>query len=120
MIRQIKIARDTARKGRTAAIVTFKALMVTIPAELREQFEGLHRQGAHRPLRQSSAGGGRAPTASAKHALRSLARRYQLLDAEIAAHDAILDELTPSAVTDAARRVRHWCRHRRRGPDRVR
>jgi transposase len=41
MIRQIKIARDTARKARTAAIVTLKALLVTTPAELREQFDGM-------------------------------------------------------------------------------
>ncbi len=94
MIRQIKIARDTARKGRTAAIVTLKALVVTTPAELREQFDGLtdkvliDRCASFRPGAVSST------TASAKHSLRALAKRYQVLDAEIAAHDAILDELT--------------------------
>lgn len=102
MIRQIKIARDTARKGRTAAIVTLKALMVTSPAELREQFEGftdkvlIDRCASLRP------GAVASPTASAKHALRSLAKRYQLLDAEIAAHDAILDDLT-SALSPTLR-----------------
>lgn len=40
MIRQIRILRDTARKGRAAAIVTLKALIVTAPAELREQVDG--------------------------------------------------------------------------------
>ena len=94
MIRQIKIARDTARKGRTAAIVTLKALIVTCPDEPRAQLQGLtdkiliNRCAALRP------GAVTSPTASAKHSLRSLARRYQNLGAEIAAHDSILDELT--------------------------
>jgi transposase len=94
MIRQLKIARDTARKGRTAAIVTLKALLVTAPGELREQIEGLtdnqllERCAAFRP------GTVDTTTASAKHALRSLARRWLALDAEIDGHDKILDELT--------------------------
>ena len=37
MLRQVKVAKDTAVKARTAAIVTLKALMVTAPPELREQ-----------------------------------------------------------------------------------
>ena len=40
MIRQIKIARDTARKAKTGAVVTLKALIVTVPAELREHLAG--------------------------------------------------------------------------------
>lgn len=94
MIRQLKIARDTARKARTSAIVTLKALLVTCPAELREQFDDLtdkiliDRCAGLRPGAVSS------PTASAKHALRALAKRYTALSDEIATHDAILDELT--------------------------
>ena len=94
MIRQVKIARDTARKGRTAAIVTLKALVVTAPAELREQIEGLtdkqllERCAAFRPGSMDST------AASAKHALRSPARRWIALDTEIDAHDRVLDELT--------------------------
>jgi len=38
--RQIKIARDTARKAKTSAIITLKALIVTAPAELREHLAG--------------------------------------------------------------------------------
>lgn len=36
------------------------------------------------------------PTASAKHSLRTLEKRYQALDAEIREHDTILDDLTRS------------------------
>lgn len=37
MIRQIKVARDTAVKGRTQAMQTMKAIIVSAPAALREQ-----------------------------------------------------------------------------------
>jgi transposase len=41
VIRQIEIARDTARKAKTSTIISLKALIVTAPAELREQLNGL-------------------------------------------------------------------------------
>ena len=92
MIRQIKIARDTARKGPTSAIVTLKAVIVTVPAELREQLEGM----ADKALIGRCCGLGpgpmTTPTASAKHTLRSLAKRWIALNAEIDDHDPILDE----------------------------
>lgn len=34
MIRQIRIARNIARKGRTSAIITLKAILVNAPAQL--------------------------------------------------------------------------------------
>jgi transposase len=97
MIRQIKVARDTARKGRTSAIITLKALVVNVEAELREALEPLRdralieRCAGFRPGRISDS------TASAKHALRALARRWLDLDAEIRAHDSVLDDLTAKA-----------------------
>lgn len=94
MIRQLKIARDTARKGRTSAIVTLKALIVTCPDELRETFEGSTDKSLIDRCANLRPGAVTSPTAAAKHALRALARRYHALGAEIAAHDAVLDELT--------------------------
>ena len=41
MIRHLKIARDTAVKGRTRAMVTLKAIIVSAPAALREQLDRL-------------------------------------------------------------------------------
>ena len=41
MIRHLKVARDTAVKGRTQAMLTVKAIIVTAPAGLREQFDGI-------------------------------------------------------------------------------
>lgn len=97
MIRQVKVARDTARKGRTSAIITLKALVVNAPAELREALDPLRdralieRCAGFRPGRITD------PTASMKHALRALAKRWLDLDAEIRGHDSVLEDLTAKA-----------------------
>lgn len=94
MIRQVKIARDTAVKSRTQAIITLKALAVNAPADLREQLarladkELIDRCAAFRP------GPIETTLASAKHALRALARRWLDLAAEVKQHDRILERLT--------------------------
>src|SRR5918995_3157726 len=41
MIRHLKVARDTAVKGRTQAMVTLKAIIVSAPAALRERLDRL-------------------------------------------------------------------------------
>lgn len=101
MLRHTKIARDTAVKARTQALITLKALLVTAPPELRETLQGLPKRtlvdrcAALRPgPLTTSAGAPTSPAASAKHALRALARRWLALDEEIAAHDAVLEALT--------------------------
>lgn len=97
MIRQIKIARDTARKGRTSAIICLKTVVVNSPAELRESLDAmgdkqlLKRCSLYRPGDVSDT------TGSAKHTLRALAKRWFDLDDEIADHDRLLDRLTAAA-----------------------
>lgn len=84
MVRQIKIARDTAVKARSSAIITLKTVIVNAPGELREALE---------PLTDRKLIDGCAvlepsdlidPSAAVKHALRALARRWLSLSAEIA------------------------------------
>ena len=41
MVRQIKVARDTAAKARSTAIIALKTLLVNAPSELRESLEPL-------------------------------------------------------------------------------
>ena len=41
MLRQIKVAKDTAVKARTSAMITLKALIVNVEPELREQLQPL-------------------------------------------------------------------------------
>jgi transposase len=94
MIRHLKVARDTAVKARTQAMLTLKALIVGAPAALREQIEPL--TGTMTLIRHLAAlrpGAMTSPTASAKASLRALARRWLDLDAEIKAHDGHLNEL---------------------------
>ena len=87
MIRQIKIARDTAVKARTQAIITLKALIVTCPGRAAPELEPLTKAALRDRCASLRPGPVTTPLAAAKHALRSLARRWQHLDAEIKAHD---------------------------------
>ena len=98
MIRQLKIARDTAGKARTAAMVTLKQIVVNAPPHLRE---ALHALTDHRLLTRCAAlrpGPLDTPTAAAKHTLRALARRWLALAEEIATHDQHLTRLTTEAA----------------------
>ena len=95
MIRHIKVTRDTAVKSRTQAMVTLKTIIVNAPTALRESLEGLTgKMALIRHLAALRPGAMTSPTASAKAALRALARRWLMLDAEIKSHDADLDALT--------------------------
>ena len=86
-LRLLKIARDTAVKARSAAMITLKATLVTASDALREDLEPL----SPRALIQACAGFpaiGRLvdPDAAMRHVLRSLAQRWSALDKEIAQH----------------------------------
>lgn len=98
MVRQLKIARDTAVKARASAMIALKQLLVNAPAELREALEPLTDAPLLRRCAQLVPGDLRTPAASVRHALRALARRCRLLSEEIATHDAALDALTAAAV----------------------
>ena len=98
MVRQIKIARDTAVKARSAAIITLKTLIVNAPGELREALEPL----TDRKLIDRCAALESAelvdPSESVKHALRALATRWLMLSTEIGSHDEALDSITLAAA----------------------
>jgi len=100
MIRQIKIAKDTAVKARTQAMVTLKTLVVTAPPELREQLESLARMALIERCARLRPGPMTTPLAAAKHALRGLARRWQQLGAEIREHERHLAVLTSSVAPE--------------------
>lgn len=98
MLRQIKIAKDTAVKARTQAIVTLKTLVVTAPPELREQLDGLSKMALIERCAGLRPGPMATPLAATKHSLRELARRWQLLQAETRAHERHLEILTSAAA----------------------
>ena len=86
MIRHIKIVRDSAVKARSQALVTLKTMIIDAPAELRDTLDQIKRP--TRLIRHIAAlrpGDIASPTASAKWAMRALARRWLALHAEIRA-----------------------------------
>jgi transposase len=95
--RCLRVARATAMKARTQAINAIKALLVTVPAELREQLRGLPaaRLVTAARLEPDSLA---SPTAAAKLALCTLARRYQALSSEITTLSSELERLTAAAA----------------------
>lgn len=101
MIRHVKVARDTAVKARTQAMVALKTLLITAPSDLREQLETIHGKKALikrcAGLRPGSIA---SPSASAKHALRALANRWLELDTEIKTHSKLLQVLTRQRIPE--------------------
>ena len=94
MIRHLKVARDTAVKARTQAMLTLKSLIVEAPAGLRGQLEAvggkralLRHLAALRPVELTNT------VASAEVSLRAIARRWLAPDEEIKSHDAHLERL---------------------------
>jgi transposase len=98
MLRSLRVARTTAMRARTQAVNALRSLLVTAPAELREQLRGLSAVRLVRCAATLDPGRLTSPTAAAMLALGTLARRYQALDAEITALDSELDQLTATAA----------------------
>lgn len=98
MVRQIKIARDTAVKARSTAIITLKTLLVNAPSELREALEPLTDRKLINACLALSPAAVHQPADAAQHALHALAARWLALTAEIETHDGVLDTITLTAV----------------------
>jgi transposase len=85
-------------KARTQAINALKGLLITAPAELREQLRGLSTVRLVQAAGTLEPGPVTTPLAAAKLGLRTLARRHQALSAELRVLDAELDRLTRAAA----------------------
>lgn len=100
-IRQLRVARNSAIKARSAALVQIRDLIITAPQPLRDQLadrktlRGKAKVCAHFriPARDLT-----RPLDAAKFALRALAQRIDALDAEIATLDHYLNELVAIAA----------------------
>nr|WP_296315723.1 transposase [Pseudomonas sp.] len=119
MIRHLKVARDTAVKARSQAMLTIQAIIVSAPSALREQFDRMvGKMTLLRSLAAPRPGPLTSTTASAKTSLRALARRWFALDAEVKDQDAHLAQLSraadPAARARPAPGARHGRGHRRR------
>ena len=100
-IRQLRVARQGAVKARTAAMAQLKDLIITAPEPLREQLcepKTIRGQASLCRRLRPAAGELEQPAQAARFALRSLARRIQTLDEEIAALDQQLERLVGRAA----------------------
>jgi transposase len=98
-IRTLRVTRRSAVKARTQAINQLRALLITGPADLREQLRGLATTALVNTCARLRPGTELAdPRRAVKAALYRLARRHQQLTAEIGELDAELAAL----VTDIA------------------
>jgi len=102
MIRQVKVAKDVAVKARTAAMISLKQVLVNAPPEIREDLEPLTKMALIAKCAGLRPGQVTTITASTKHTLRSIARRWQHLNAEVAEHEKILAGLTSQAAPQLA------------------
>jgi len=94
MIRHLKIARDSAVKCRSQAMITLKTLIVNAPAQLRDSLDQV--RGKIALVRHVAAlrpGEMTTPNASIKTAMRALARRWISLHEEIEALEKNLENL---------------------------
>ena len=100
-IRMLRVARDSAVKSRSAALVQVRDLIITAPQELRDQLscrKTLRGKAAVCARFRLSARQLRSPSQAAKFALRSTAQRIEALDHEITALDRELEQLVAIAA----------------------
>jgi transposase len=93
MMRSLHLARRSAQKARRQAANQLHALVVTAPDALRDQLRGLSVAKLVATAMTWRPAAASTTTSVSKLALRSLARRYQHLDAEIAELDRHLIRL---------------------------
>ncbi len=87
-------------KARTQASNALKALVVTAPLQLRESLEGLRRVQLVRTCARLRPGTLDDRLSATKMALRTLACRYESLEAEVKALDAALGPLVAKAAPE--------------------
>ncbi|MGP4105211.1 ISL3 family transposase, partial [Nonomuraea sp. KM90] len=100
-IRAVHLARSGAVKARTACVNELRSLLITAPAQLREQMTGLSAEMlATTCARLRPAADIADPLQGTKLSLRGLARRYQALTSEIEDLDVHLKALVRQARPD--------------------
>ena len=104
MIRALRIARTSATKAKTQAINAIKALVVMAPESVRDSLRELPNARPVAACARFRVGQIVDPTTAIKAGLRSLAMRYQTLDAEARQLERQIDQLT--SATDPLLRSR--------------
>jgi transposase len=93
MIRQLKVAHDTAVKDRSAAMITLKAMIVHAPEQLRTETGKKTQRMIARYCAALRPRALETPDDSIRHTLRSIAKRWLALDEEIKELVAMIGQL---------------------------
>ena len=104
MIRAFRIAKTSATKAKTQAINMIKALVVMAPDSVRDSLRELSTARLVATCARFRLGPIDDPTTAIRAGLRSLATRYQMLDAEARLLEKQVDQLT--SATDPLLRSR--------------
>ncbi|QLQ11731.1 MAG: IS110 family transposase [Nocardioidaceae bacterium] len=99
-IRALRVARNGAIKAHTAAINALRQTIITAPAHLRQQLVGQGAKGLVDTCARFRPGDVRDPEQATKATLRRLARRCQMLAAELAETDKDLKTLIVAKAPD--------------------
>src|SRR4051812_8281915 len=97
-IRLLRVARQTAVKARSQAVIQIKSILVAAPDELRAQLRSLKTAELIDRCASARPGTGRDPLTITRRVLRSIARRHRALDDEIAVLETELAELVALAA----------------------
>lgn len=98
MMRLIKVAKDTAVKAQTQAMVSLKATLITADEELRSKLEPLPNSKLIKACLKLETHSMDTPADAMRHALAALAKRWSHLHKEIAQHTQHLITLTQATV----------------------
>ena len=93
MIRQLKVAHDTAVKDRTGAMITLKAMLVHATEDLRRETAKKAQKMVARHCAALRPRGLETPEDANRHALRSIAKRWIALSDEIKDLEAQIEQL---------------------------
>ena len=93
-IRLVKIARDSAVRSQTQAMLTLKSVLVTAPDELRHQLERLSDFKLVTACADLVGSCGSEGSRAAAHVLAVLAQRWLRLHEEVLVHTRLLKDLT--------------------------
>lgn len=97
-LRLVKIARDTAMKAHTAAMIALKATLVTGGDDLRAELEHLTNYKLIVACAALAPEDLTTPAGGMRHVLGSLARRWLALHEEIKVHSRLLKQLTAATA----------------------
>lgn len=106
MIRQLKVAHDTAVKDRTGAMITLKAMLIHASEDLRRETAGKTQKMIARHCAVLRPRGLNTPEDANRHVLRSIAKRWMTFNDEIIELEEMIKDLVAQRAPHLLERFR--------------